>query len=174
MAIPYVACMALVASLYHLPPRVLPAIQAVEGGRVGLVHPNANGTDDLGLMQVNTIWLVPLARYTGLAPLVVRTRLLDEPCFNIAAAGAVMATYLAEERGVLMRAVGDYHSHTPMLNEQYQIQVVYAARGLFVRRGPPGRTGFVHRRFANVVTAPAKQSTTRPRGTSRTAASSSG
>lgn len=145
MGIPFVACMALVASLYHLPPRVLPSIQAVEGGRMGLVHPNTNGTDDLGLMQVNTIWIGPLTRYTGLAAPVVRARLLGEACFNIAAAGAIMAAYLAEERGDLLRAVGDYHSHTPALNEQYRMQVVWAARGLFLRRGPPGRTGLVRR-----------------------------
>ena len=31
MAVPYLACMILVAKLYGLPPRVLPSIQAVEG-----------------------------------------------------------------------------------------------------------------------------------------------
>ena len=44
MAVPYLACMALVASIYHLPPRVLPSIQRIEGGRPGLVSPNANGS----------------------------------------------------------------------------------------------------------------------------------
>lgn len=144
MAVPYLACMTLMASLYHLPPGVLPAIRTVEGGQVGLAHPNTNGTEDLGLMQVNTIWIAPLVRYTGLSAPAVRARLLNEPCFNIAAAGAIMATYLAEERGDLLRAVGDYHSHTPGLNEEYRIQVVMAARGLPVRRGPPGRTGLRH------------------------------
>ena len=37
MAIPYLACMLSVAAFYGLPPRVLPAIQAVEGGQVGTV-----------------------------------------------------------------------------------------------------------------------------------------
>lgn len=32
MAIPFLACMVATAAFYHLPPRVLPAIQAVEGG----------------------------------------------------------------------------------------------------------------------------------------------
>lgn len=146
MAVPYAACMALIASLYHLPPRVLPSIHAVEGGRVGSVHPNTNGTDDLGVMQVNTIWLNALSRYTGLAPDVVRTRLIQDPCFNIASAGAIMATYLIEENGDLLRAVGDYHSHSPGLNQEYRILVVMAARGLPVRRGPPGRTGLVRHR----------------------------
>ena len=146
MTAPYAACMALIASLYHLPPRVLPSIHAVEGGRVGSVHPNANGTDDLGVMQVNSIWLNALSRYTGLAPEVIRTRLIHDPCFNIASAGAIMATYLIEENGNLLQAVGDYHSHSPGLNEEYRILVVTAARGLPVRRGPPGRTGLPHHR----------------------------
>jgi hypothetical protein len=61
MTIPYLACMALVASLYGLPPRVLPSIQAVEGGRLGTVHQNRNGSEDLGVMQVNTLLLPALA-----------------------------------------------------------------------------------------------------------------
>ena len=155
MAVPYLACMTLMASLYHLPPGVLPAIRTVEGGQLGLAHPNANGTEDLGLMQVNTICIAPLARYTGLAAPAVRARLLNEPCFNIAAAGAIMATYLAEERGDLLRAVGDYHSHTPGLNEEYRILVVMAARGLPARRGPPGRTGLHHYRRPSSSTSAA-------------------
>ena len=38
MSIPLVACMASVAAYYHLPPLVLPSIQAVEGGAVGIIH----------------------------------------------------------------------------------------------------------------------------------------
>ncbi|MGH7041690.1 MAG: lytic transglycosylase domain-containing protein, partial [Acetobacteraceae bacterium] len=128
MAIPFLACMAAVAAFYQLPPRVLPSIQAVEGGRPALVHRDANGTDDLGVMQVNTRWIAPLARYTGLTGPAVRARLLDDPCFNIAAAGAIMRTSLNQEHGDLMRAVGDYHSHTTELNRLYQAQVAAAAR----------------------------------------------
>ncbi len=133
MPIPYLACMVLVAAYNRLPPRVLPAIQAVEGGRIGLTRANADGSEDLGVMQVNTRWIAPIARYTGLPETVVRARLIDDACYNIAAAGVIMATYIAEENGDLMRAVGDYHSHTPVLNQQYQEQVMAAARSLFVR-----------------------------------------
>ncbi len=131
MAIPYLACMVLVAAWNRLPPRVLPSIQAVEGGRVGLVHPNSDGSEDLGLLQINTRWIVPLARYTGQSEQIIRERLIGDACFNIAAAGAIVAAYLAEEHGDLMRAVGDYHSHTAALNEQYQQSVMDAARALF-------------------------------------------
>ena len=133
MAIPYLACMALVAHVYTLPPRVLPSIHAIEGGQVGTVHPNQDGSEDLGVMQVNTRWIIPLARYTGLGADVVRARLLREPCFNIAAAGAILRTYLDEERGDLMQAIGDYHSRTPTLNQAYQLEVKGAAFELFVR-----------------------------------------
>ncbi len=143
MAIPYLACMVLVAAWNRLPPRVLPAIQAVEGGRIGLAHPNNDGSEDLGVMQVNTRWIAPLARAIGTPEPVIRGRLIDDACYNIAAAGVIMALYLAEEKGDLMRAVGDYHSHTPALNQAYQEQVMAAARTMFVRPSPaaPGRPG---------------------------------
>lgn len=132
MPVPYLACMGLVASIYHLPPRVLPSIQAVEGGSPGIVHHNTNETEDLGVMQVNTTWLQPLARYTHTSPAVVYTRLRDETCYNVAAAGAIMRTYLDETGGDIMRAVGDYHSHTAALNTAYQVRVIQSAARLFV------------------------------------------
>jgi hypothetical protein len=64
----------------------------------------------------------------------VRARLLDDPCFNIAAAGLILRGYLDETRGDLLRAVGNYHSHTPALNQGYQAKVVGAARLMFVAR----------------------------------------
>jgi Transglycosylase SLT domain len=134
MAVPYLACMALVAGLYALPPRVLPSIQAVEGGAVGVAMRNANGSEDLGVMQINTLWIGPLARYTGLDPATVRDRLIARPCFNIAAAGAILRLYLDEAGGDLMRAVGNYHSHTPPLHESYTAKVLQAAARLFVRQ----------------------------------------
>jgi soluble lytic murein transglycosylase-like protein len=136
MAVPYLACMVLVAAYNNLPPRVLPAIQAVEGGRVGLTHPNSDGSEDLGVMQVNSRWIAPIARAIGVPEPVVRERLIDDACYNIAAAGVILATYLAEERGDLMRAIGDYHSHTPGLNQDYQEQVMAAARAMFEHSSP--------------------------------------
>ena len=134
MPVPFAACMVLVAHLYDLPPRVLPSIQRVEGGRPGLVHHNKDGTDDYGVMQVNTRWLVPLSRYTRTSVETVRRRLATEPCYNIAAAGAIMRSSLNEVGGDLMRAVGDYHSHTHALNLSYQTEVLHAATIMFVQR----------------------------------------
>ncbi len=54
---PLLACMAAVSAFYHLPTQALPAIHGVEAGRVGIVRHNANGSDDLGAIQINTLWL---------------------------------------------------------------------------------------------------------------------
>ncbi len=131
VAIPFLACMALVAATYHLPPRVLPSIQRVEGGQVGSVSRNADGSEDLGVMQVNTRWLEPLSRRSRLPPAEVRRRLIDDACFNIAAAGVIMRLQLNETRGDLMQAIGNYHSHTPALNQRYREAVWRAAARLF-------------------------------------------
>lgn len=136
MATPFLACMTLVAAFYDLPPRILPAIHAVEGGRPGLISTNTNGTEDLGVMQINTVWVAPLARQTGLPEAQVRHRLTHEPCFNIATAGAILRTHLNSGDGDLMRAIGNYHSRTPDLHESYRQRVLAAARRLFGGNAP--------------------------------------
>jgi hypothetical protein len=131
MSVPFLTCMATAAAFYHLPPRVLPSIQAVEGGRVGMMHMNANQTADLGLMQVNTTWIRPLASYAHMPSQTVAERLINDPCFNIAASAAIMRVYLNETHGNLMTAIGYYHSHTPALSIAYQQKVLSAAVTLF-------------------------------------------
>jgi hypothetical protein len=132
VAVPFIACMAAAAAFYHLPPRVLPSIQAVEGGFVGSIHHNTDGTDDFGVMQVNTRWVQPLAQVAALSSEEVRARLVGDACFNIAAAALILRAGLNEARGDMMRAIGNYHSHTPALNAQYQEQVLRSATRLFV------------------------------------------
>lgn len=138
MAVPFLACMVAVAAYYHLPPRVLPAIQAVEGGRVGSLHVNTDGSEDLGVMQVNTRWVESLARTIGATPEATRQRLIGDACFNIAASGVILRFYLNEARGDILLAVGDYHSHTPALRDDYLARVMRSASAMF-GRGTPTR-----------------------------------
>ena len=135
MAIPFLACMAAAAAFYHLPPRVLPSIQVVEGGAPGMVSRNSDGSSDLGVMQVNTLWIPKFANITHMTPDAVRARLIADPCFNIAAAAAIMRLYLGEANGDVVRAVGAYHSHTPWRAASYRDKVLQAATRLFVRPG---------------------------------------
>jgi hypothetical protein len=134
--IPYLKCMLIVAATTGLPPRVLPVIQSIEGGAPGMVRPDSNGTADLGVMQVNTIWVPALAARAGLPLADTQNRLVNDPCFNIAAAALIMRTYLAETHGELLPAIGDYHSHTPALNADYTALAERRARELFMDETP--------------------------------------
>jgi len=136
MAVPYLACMLAVSQFYHLPPRVLPSIQAVEAGRPGTISRNFNGTGDLGVLQVNSTWVPYLARAWEIPPSMVARRLIEDACFNIVSAGAIMRIYLDETRGDVVRAVGYYHSHTPERASLYQIRVIRASFALFGRPKP--------------------------------------
>ena len=144
MSLPFLACMVAAASFYHLPPRVLPSIQAVEGGQVGMVHLNANNTADLGLMQINTLWVQPLARHARMEPQAVFDRLRDDACFSIAAAAVVVRFYLDEANGDLLTAIGFYHSHTPALSAGYQQKVFDAAATLFGHHAAASRGVGIH------------------------------
>jgi soluble lytic murein transglycosylase-like protein len=134
LALPYLACMLQASQFYTLPPRVLPSIQAVEGGAPGTVHQNTDGSADLGVMQVNTRWVQPIARRIHDAPDNVAARLTNDACFNIAAAALILRGYLNETHDDLMEAVGDYHSHTRLLNLAYRTQVVAVAAAMFGTR----------------------------------------
>lgn len=128
------------AQLYSLPPRVLPSIQAVEGGAVGVVHRNTDHSADLGLMQVNTRWIKPLAGILHLPEDTILERLINDACFNINAAGLIIRGYLAETHGDLLRAVAYYHSHTHTIGTSYRIRVENAAIRLFVMQAARGAT----------------------------------
>lgn len=123
-------CMLLAAAVYHLPPRVLPVIARLEGGHPGLVRPDANDTADYGLMQVNSVWLDAIARRARLGRDETRRRLIDDPCFSIAAAAFILRADI-DRAGTLMRGIGDYHSATPALNAAYRARALELARHMF-------------------------------------------
>jgi hypothetical protein len=141
MALPYLACMLAISQFHHLPPRLLPSIQAVEGGYPGAIHHNTDGSDDYGVMQINSRWVQPLADYIvymrqpRMTPTLVRARLIEDPCFNIAMAGAILQAEWQMAGHDWMAAVGNYHSRTPALHREYLAQVSARAALLFGRGG---------------------------------------
>src|SRR3546814_15983173 len=77
-------CVVNAAALYHLPEPLVWTILYVEGGKVGTVSGNKNGTADLGPMQINTSWLKTLAPQYGITAVELRSRLVWDGCFNVA------------------------------------------------------------------------------------------
>jgi hypothetical protein len=66
-------------------------------------------------------------------------RLIDDPCFNIAASAAIMRFYLTQAHNDLMVAIGYYHSHIPYLGSTYRQKVLTSAEALFSHRQASNR-----------------------------------
>ena len=80
-----------------------------EGGRVGAEIANANGSHDLGPLQVNSWWVSKLAFATGRPAPHIRYWLANDACFNVDAAKWIFLSGLARARDY-WTAIGVYHS----------------------------------------------------------------
>jgi hypothetical protein len=123
-------CIQLAADRYGLDVSLIQAILEVEGGSVGQAVRNSNGTEDLGPMQINTVWLPRLAEYG-----ITRQQLQHDRCINILVGSWILARQLKVAKGMdgpLQRriwwGIGSYHSQTPKHNVKYSLKVWQALR----------------------------------------------
>jgi len=112
-----VACIWSSAGYYQLPPLALVGILGAEGGKPGQAVRNADGSEDLGPMQINSRWLPMLTRY-GLT----RTKILASPCANVWAGAWILARAYARDGDVWM-AIGHYHSWKTGESRKYRRRV---------------------------------------------------
>lgn len=117
------ACLMLASHSYDVPPAVMVGIMHVEGGRVGQMSRNTNGTYDLGPMQVNSRWVPELARYWRVDERKARTLIRDDGCVNVKVAAWILHQKI-EETGSLYGGIAHYHSATPGLGYRYAAKVV--------------------------------------------------
>lgn len=82
------------------------------------VGKNKNGTLDLGLMQINTIWLPELAKYG------IQKHQLMDSCTSIYVGAWIMSKNM-RTYGYTWRAIGAYNSGNPSIGYNYA-QKVYA------------------------------------------------
>ena len=115
------------ASLQNqVPADALLAIMEVEGGRAGLEVRNANGTHDLGLMQINTCWLPDLARAWSIPSAQVRRLIRDNDCLNITVAAHILKTKIREARGDILQGIACYNNAKPHYGRPYLGKVIRA------------------------------------------------
>lgn len=110
-------CVAEAAQEYGVPLAALMGILAAEGGTVGEAVGNANGSWDLGPMQVNTCNLNTLVSQ-GFTP----EAILRDGCENARAAAWILRREV-ERTGNIWTAIGLYHSRTPELRDAYIARV---------------------------------------------------
>lgn len=104
------------ARFHHVNARLVRAIATVESGqRANVIHLNADGTTDIGLMQINSRWLATLSHF-GIA----RADLYDG-CTN-AYVGSWILSQDIRRGGLTWDAVGAYNAGT------HEKRIAYARR----------------------------------------------
>jgi hypothetical protein len=112
-------CITAAAEVYRLPPAVLVILLNVEGGSLGRVSPNTNGTVDIGPIQVNEIWLPEVAAHWHATIADAYKALRDNFCANVEAGAWILRRSLDEAHGDFWQGVSYYHSHTPEYQTDY-------------------------------------------------------
>lgn len=114
-------CFVSASHRFKLPPESLLSLAMVEGGKTGMKSLNTNGSLDLGIMQVNTVWLKSAS---PLSPYINISLLANDICTNIHTAAWILASNVTKSRGDLWRAVGMYHHPSNERAAQQYIQKV--------------------------------------------------
>lgn len=127
-----VACVMNAASIYGIPPAGIYAVMAAEGGTMGEISENTNGSRDIGLMQVNSLWLAPLSRRWGVDEATAEDALLNKPCTNISVGTWILAECVQRRGGDFWAGVGCYHApNDPARASAYAGRVAGKATALF-------------------------------------------
>lgn len=121
------ACICAAASVYHEPPAVLLILLNVEGGTLGAVSHNTNGTVDIGPMQVNQIWIPKLSLHWSADPQTTYDALRDNFCANVEAGAWILRQGLDRAHGDFWGGVAYYHSFDPVYQNIYLHSVLAQA-----------------------------------------------
>jgi hypothetical protein len=119
-------CVMASANHFKINPLVIRSILAVEGGKIGTLSRNDNGTFDMGLMQINTIHLPDIKNRF---PSVGWKELTYNPCINIGIGTWILDQRL-KETSRFWEGVGNYHSKSPKYRTIYlqKIAVAYKSQ----------------------------------------------
>ena len=108
-------CFVQAGQLYGLDPHLLQAIATVETNlQNGVIGPkNANGTFDIGLMQINSAWLPSLEKRG-----ITLESLKNDACLNVHV-GAWILNDAIKTHGKTWRAIGAYNATNDRLRSIY-------------------------------------------------------
>lgn len=100
---------------YAVSPLLLESIAKTESGlNPKAAHQNRNGSTDIGLMQINSSWIAPLALDSA--------RLVSDPCYN-ARTGARILRQCIGRYGYTWEAVGCYNARSREKRVDYSWKV---------------------------------------------------
>jgi soluble lytic murein transglycosylase-like protein len=117
-------CIVGASTVYQVPVDVILGIISVEGGHLGqTAGPNSNGTYDLGLMQINSLWVPQLAQLWQVDYRTAYGALRDSGCENVYVGTWILKQKIAET-GSLYNGIAYYHSATRGPGTAYANRVV--------------------------------------------------
>jgi soluble lytic murein transglycosylase-like protein len=122
-----IGCIESAAAVYRLPPAVIVILLSVEGGSLGRISQNSNGTADIGPMQVNSIWVPGVARHWQATTEDAYVALRDNFCANVEAGTWILRQAIDSAHGDFWSGVGFYHSHDPGFKADYLRKVLHQA-----------------------------------------------
>ena len=123
-----VDCIDRAAHDQQVPREILYAIGVVEGGKVGEITHNTNGSYDIGVFQINSHWLGMLADLYHTDRATVEYHLRWDGCFSAAMAAWVLRRKILDVGGDFWRGVGNYNSANPPFHDHYLNKVVSRVR----------------------------------------------
>ena len=107
---------------YGISPNLLMAMALAESGlNAWAWHSNSDGSVDVGVMQINSVWFPLLQRY-GIA-----SAMLWHPCYNIHVGAWILAKDI-RRYGYTWEAVGAYNAGTRQDLETERRREAYALR----------------------------------------------
>jgi len=109
-------CLKAAADVHHVPAGVLVLLLSVEGGRLGAVSRNTNGTVDIGPMQVNDTWLGKIAAHWGASREAAYRALRDNFCANVEGAPGFCARRSTRRMATFGRASRSITRMTPFIS----------------------------------------------------------
>jgi len=118
-----ISCLLSASLKYDIPPAILYSIMKVEGGETGMVNKNTNDSFDIGVMQINSLWLPELANHWNVSNLEAAYVLANDPCVNINVASWILKQKIKEAEGSLINGIAYYHSKNPSLGKKYAMKV---------------------------------------------------
>ena len=111
------ACWEEAANRYQVNPYLLYAIAKTESSlNPSAINRNKNGSYDVGLMQINSLWFPVLRKYG------IDEEQLFQPCVNVHVGAWILAQNM-QRLGNSWEAVGAYNSGKPHLRLKYALKV---------------------------------------------------
>lgn len=112
-----VSCINLAAITFSVPATLIVSILKNENGKIGEVRKNKNNTFDYGPFQINSVWIKEIEPFGF-----TKEDIQFDRCKATMVATWIIAKGLAQEKSA-WEGVGNYHSHTPKLNNAYHTSV---------------------------------------------------